>query len=726
MSDPVRDSIPAGHGPTLPRRVLIANRGEIAVRIARTCRAMGIDTVAVYADADADAVHVRVCDAAVRLPGVAPAQTYLRTDLLLDAAARSGADAVHPGYGFLAESADFARAVLDAGLTWIGPPPDTIAHMADKLAARRHMAEAGVPLIPGTPLSADADAAAVRAAVDEVGLPALVKAAAGGGGKGMRAVHDRADAVESVAAARREAAAAFGDDRVYLERLVERPRHVEVQVLGDRHGGLVHLLERECSIQRRHQKIVEESPSPGIDDAVRAAITDAAVAAARAIGYVGAGTVEFVADESRLAARRAGEPVAPADCFSFLEVNTRLQVEHPVTESVVRLRDAATGQLRPLDLVRWQLLVAAGLALDVDQSDVVGSGHAIEVRLYAEDPAEDDLPATGTLERFEPAMRPGIRWDAGVDGGAVVTVHYDPMLAKVIAAAPTRAEAASQLAAELEDTALVGVTTNRDLLVALLRDPAFLAGETTTAFLSEHRSRLLAASRPEPADRDLAAVVAAVCRTVHAHRRAPVLSTLPPGFTNAATLPVQHTFRAASRDDAAGTVDELLTVRLDAERDGTYRGTVHPGLAAGRLDDAVARSTLTVAVQAVDGDHLDVEVAGVRRRAQVVTAGDGPVQVRIDGRRTELTPVPRLATAARELPEGAMIAPMPGTVVDVTVGVGDTVGVGQRLVTVEAMKMEHSVTAAVPGTVVEIAVDAGQQVDADEVLVVVEPADGGD
>ena len=723
MSDDTRATIPAGNGVALPRRVLIANRGEIAVRVARTCRAMGIATVAVYSDADAQAVHVRACDAAVRLPGVTPAETYLRIDLLLDAAARTGADAVHPGFGFLAEAPAFARAVMEAGLTWIGPAPATIEGMGDKLEAKRRMAEAGVPLIPGAALPADADADAVLAVVDEVGLPVLVKAAAGGGGKGMRAVHDRAEAVEAVTAARREAAGVFGDDRVFLERLIERPRHVEVQVLGDLHGGIVHLLERECSIQRRHQKILEESPSPGIDDGVRGAITDAAVAAARAIGYVGAGTVEFIADESRLAARRAGDDLDPTSCFAFLEVNTRLQVEHPVTESVVWLREATTGQLAPLDLVRWQLLVAAGQPLDFAQSDVVSRGHAIEVRLYAEDPANDDLPATGTLTRFEPASRPGIRWEAGVAEGEAVTPHYDPMLAKVIAAAPTRTEAASQLAAELGHTALAGVTTNRDLLVELLREQDFLAGDTTTAYLPERRSQLLAAAGPDPEELDLAAALAAVHQTEQARGHAAVLSTLPAGFANAATFPVQHTFRppSAASGEAA---DEQLSVRLYAMRDGTHRVTVHPGLPAGQFDDDEPRRELTLTVHAVDRHHLDVEVAGVRRRAQVLAVPDGPTQVSVDGRRTELTPVPRFAVGARELPQGATLAPMPGTVVDVAVAEGDAVVAGQRLVTVEAMKMEHRVTAAMPGTVAEIAVDTGQQVDADDVLVVVEP-DGG-
>jgi propionyl-CoA carboxylase alpha chain len=492
----------------LPRKVLIANRGEIAVRIARTCRSMGIATVAVHSDVDVDALHVRSCDEAVRLGGATPAESYLRTDALLDAAARTGADAVHPGYGFLSENAGFARAVTDAGLTWIGPTPDAIAAMGDKIEAKRRMASAGVPLVPGVELPDGAD---VAAAGEQVGYPLLVKAAAGGGGKGMRAVHDPAHLADAVDAARREAAGAFGDGTVFLERLVASPRHLEVQVVGDTAGTVLHAFERECSIQRRHQKVVEEAPSPSIDDEVRAALCDAAVTAARAIGYVSAGTVEFVADESKLAVRRAGGDVDPRDCFAFLEVNTRLQVEHPVTEETVRVRDQATGSLDPLDLVRVQLLVAGGHPLPFAQDQLLQTGHAIEARLYAEDPAAGYLPATGTLEAFAPAPGEGVRWDAGIVEGDVVSVHYDPMLAKVIGVGPTREEAAARLARALDHTVLVGTVTNRDLLIDVLRDERFLAADTTTAYLDE-RYPDDAARRFVPDDEvvDLALVAATI------------------------------------------------------------------------------------------------------------------------------------------------------------------------------------------------------------------------
>ncbi|MCC5949733.1 MAG: hypothetical protein JJT89_14875, partial [Nitriliruptoraceae bacterium] len=558
----------------LPRTLLIANRGEIVARIARTCRQMGIRPVTVAATSDRGALHTRVCDETVVLAGASAAQSYLDIEQLLDAAARLRADAVHPGFGFLAEDAGFARAVIDAGLTWVGPPPEVIAAMGDKLAAKRRMAEAGVPTVPGASIpdevlgiggaaggaasrersgadgvggdarsgkgggGAGVDAAWLGAIAEEVGYPLLVKAAAGGGGKGMRAVHDAAELVEAVLGARREASGAFGDARVFLERLIERPRHVEVQVLGDRFGTLLHLFERECSIQRRHQKVLEESPSPGIDEEVRAALTAAAVRAGDAIGYENAGTVEFVVDEDLLAARRAGQDVAAEETFAFLEVNTRLQVEHPVTEEVVRHRSPTTGLLERIDLVREQLLVAASAPLGLAQDRLVTAGHAIEVRLYAEDPRRGDLPSVGTVEVLAPGGGDAIRWELGVAAGDVVPSQFDPMLAKVIAQAPSRLEAAGQLASALEDTDLLGVTTNRGLLVALLRDGQVLAGDTTTGLLAARRDELLAAGQPDDAEVTRAAIVAAVRGLVDARAESPVLATLPAGFANAGTLPM--------------------------------------------------------------------------------------------------------------------------------------------------------------------------------------------
>lgn len=715
MSAPIHPSAsPAASGGPLPRKVLIANRGEIAVRIARTCRDMGIATVAVFSDVDAAALHVQVCDEAVRLGGASPAESYLRIDALIDAAQRTGADAVHPGYGFLAEHAGFARAVQDAGLTWIGPTPDAIAAMGDKLEAKRRMAAAGVPLVPGAELpGTDLDDAALTAIAADVGYPLMVKAAAGGGGKGMRVVDGADDLVDAVAAARREAEGAFGDGTVFLERFVARPRHVEVQVLGDVHGTVVHAFERECSVQRRHQKVVEETPSPGIDDDVRSAICAAAVQAAAAIGYVNAGTVEFIADEAKLAARRAGEPVEPRDCFAFLEVNTRLQVEHPVTEEVVHVHAAATGALNPLDLVRCQLLVAAGAALPFAQDDLRQVGHAIEVRLYAEDPASGYLPATGTLHAFDPADGAGVRWDAGVVEGDTVSVHYDPMLAKVVAYAPTRAEAAGRLARALDDTVLLGATTNRDLLVDVLRDPTFLAGDTTTAYLAERYADDEARRFAPSAEAAQLASLAALLATVDDQRAlqvaaqgAAALPGVPPGFTNAAAF------------------DPEVTVAVDGDQRRLRYRVLRDGRAAvwHLDDDGEARDQATVTLHSRHGEELDLEVDGHRCRVRVTTRG-ATHAVRTPAGRVTVHQVPRFPDVTDEAVAGATLAPMPGAVVTVAVAVGDRVDTGALLCTVEAMKMEHRVTAPVAGTVEEVRVVAGQQVDAEEVLVVVAPGE---
>jgi len=439
-------------------KLLIANRGEIAARIIRSAHALGIATVAVYSDPDAAAPYVTLADEAVRLPGAAPADTYLRGEEIIAAAATAGADAVHPGYGFLSENAGFARACADAGLTFVGPRPETIEAMGDKVRAKAIMAEAEVPVLPSATVTDTTDLAAAGAAV---GFPLLVKAAFGGGGRGMRLVADPAELAEAVSSARREAASAFGDGTVFLERFVTDPRHVEVQILGDAHGDVVHLFERECSIQRRYQKIVEECPSPAVDDDLRDALTAAAVAAGWAIGYTGAGTVEFVLD------RDGG--------FYFLEMNTRLQVEHPVTEEV-------TG----LDLVELQLRIAEGEPLPASARQARINGHAIEVRLYAEDVPAGFVPTTGTLHRFAFPPAPGIRVDTGFRDGSVVSPHYDAMLAKVIAHGRTRADAARRLARALGRAAIHGMTTNRDLLVAILREPEFLAGGTDTGYLTRH------------------------------------------------------------------------------------------------------------------------------------------------------------------------------------------------------------------------------------------------
>jgi acetyl-CoA carboxylase biotin carboxylase subunit len=465
------------------RRLLVANRGEIALRIIRACRELGVESVAVYSDADVNAPYVLAADAAEHLGPAPSSESYLNVASILEAARRARADAVHPGYGFLSERAQFARACLDAGLIFVGPPAAAIERLGGKIRARRLMQEAGVPVVPGeTP--ADQSDAALVAAVDRVGFPALVKPSAGGGGIGMRIVRERADVLDALQRARREAAAAFGDGTLYIERLIERPRHVEIQVFADTHGNVVHLFERECSIQRRHQKMVEESPCPVLTPAVRQRMGAAAVAAARAAGYVNAGTVEFLLQGERDEAQ-----------FFFLEMNTRLQVEHPVTEAV-------TG----VDLVRAQLLVAGGEVLPLGQESLSQRGHAIECRVYAEDPAQDFLPQAGRLLMYREPAGPGVRIDAGVVEGSEVPVFYDPLLAKLIVAAETRQAAIARAVSALKRYIVLGVRTNIPFLLALLRDPQFASGAVDTGFLDAARERLLAHTSSELPDAARAAV----------------------------------------------------------------------------------------------------------------------------------------------------------------------------------------------------------------------------
>ena len=455
------------------RSVLIANRGEIAVRIARACREMGIRSVAVYSDADAGAVHVQRADAAVRIGPPSASQSYLDIGALIAAAREADADAVHPGYGFLSENEAFPRACAEAGLIWIGPPADVIARMGSKIMARRLMEGAGVPVVAGVTPSDQTDEG-VLAAVRTLGFPALVKASEGGGGKGMRALHDESAAVEMIAAARREALAAFGDGRLYVERLIDKPRHVEIQIFADAHGNVVHLFERECSLQRRHQKVIEESPSPALTPQTRARMGEAAVAAARAAGYRNAGTIEFLVEGEGDAAR-----------FYFLEMNTRLQVEHPVTEAV-------TG----LDLVRTQIAVAAGEPLPWTQAALTQRGHAVECRVYAEDPASGFLPQAGTIETYREPAGEGIRVDAGVAAGATVSVHYDPLLAKLIAFAETRDAALDRAADALRHYEITGIRTNIAFLVQLLQQDAVRRGRTHTQFIETHLDEILRAEAP--------------------------------------------------------------------------------------------------------------------------------------------------------------------------------------------------------------------------------------
>jgi propionyl-CoA carboxylase alpha chain len=654
-------------------RVLVANRGEIARRVFRSARAMGLSTVAVYSDGDADAPFVADADLAVPLGGFSPTESYLDGSKILEAARRTGADAIHPGYGFLSENAAFARAVADAGITWIGPPPDAIAAMGDKLSAKRMMVDAGVPTLPSVEVTDDTD---VAAAGEQIGFPVLVKASAGGGGKGMRIVEAPDALADAIAGAKREAASSFGDDTVFLERYLAAPRHVEIQVLGDTHGTVLHLFERECSIQRRHQKVIEEAPSPALTPALREQMGAAAVAAVQAIGYHSAGTVEFLLDGE-------GDDAS----FYFLEVNTRLQVEHPVTEEI-------TG----LDLVREMIRIADGEALGYSQGDLSIGGHAIEARLYAEDPANGFLPAIGTMSIWEPASDPTARYDSGIEAGSVVGVDFDPMLAKVVVHAPTRREAALRLALALERTRLAGVTTNRDFLVATLRTEEFLAGDTTTDFID--RVGVAGQRDPSPAELDLVAA-AVMLRSQDANRRAATqLAFMPSGYRNSSMPPEELLLLHGETD---------LTARYRRRRDGSYELSVGGG------------DTVTATLHGVDGDAVDFELDGLRTVAHVSRVDGGWHVTSVHGSVSVEAPS-RFPDGSGEAVAGAQVAPMPGKILRIDVTHGDQVEAGQVLVLMEAMKMEHQITAPSAGQVSEVRVAVGEQVDNGEILVVIDPA----
>jgi propionyl-CoA carboxylase alpha chain len=641
------------------RRILIANRGEIACRVARTCRAMGIASVAVFSDADEGSPHLAACDQAVRI-GPAPArESYLAIDRLVAAARATACDAVHPGYGFLAENADFARACTAAGLIFIGPSAEVIAALGSKENARALAIRAGVPVVPGFP----ADGSAT-----DLPYPVLVKASAGGGGKGMRIVRSAAELPAALAAARREAGSAFGDDTLLVERYLEGARHIEIQILGDQHGNLVHLFERECTIQRRHQKIIEETPSPVLDADLRAAMGRAALLLAREVGYSSAGTVELM--------------LVPDRAFYFLEVNTRLQVEHPVTEMV-------TG----LDLVREQIRIAEGEPLGYRQADLRQDGHAIECRLYAEDAERGFLPASGRLLAWSVPDLPGVRVDAGVAAGTEVSIHYDPMLAKIACHAPSRGEALRRLARALEELLALGVTTNRELLVEVLRHPEFVAGRFDTHFLDQQRDQLFGRA-PAPADQ---AAMAAALASAALRRPGRLLGELPIGWrNNPGPLPALR-FRIA---------DRAIDVR--------YRER-----AAGRFEVEIDGEQRTVAVR---GD-LEVEdtATGVVRRFRIARDGAGRHFVNVDGRDLTLIEEPRFPESSEVLAAGGLTAPMPGRVVKVLVAEGDECVRGQPLVILEAMKMEHAVVAAQAGRVSRLHVREGDPVDAGAPLVAVEP-----
>ncbi|MFE7976655.1 acetyl/propionyl/methylcrotonyl-CoA carboxylase subunit alpha [Streptomyces shenzhenensis] len=633
--------------------VLVANRGEIAVRVIRTLRALGVRSVAVFSDADADARHVREADTAVRLGPAPAAESYLSVERLLAAAARTGAQAVHPGYGFLAENADFARACAQAGLVFIGPPADAIALMGDKIRAKETVRAAGVPVVPGSSGSGLSDAR-LAAAAREIGMPVLLKPSAGGGGKGMRLVREASALEDEIAAARREARASFGDDMLLAERWIERPRHIEIQVLADEHGNVVHLGERECSLQRRHQKVVEEAPSVLLDEATRAAMGAAAVQAARSCGYRGAGTVEFIVP--------GGDPSS----YYFMEMNTRLQVEHPVTELV-------TG----LDLVEWQLRVAAGERLPLAQREIRLTGHAIEARICAEDPARGFLPSGGTVLRLREPQGDGVRTDSGLSEGTEIGSRYDPMLSKVIAYGPDRATALRRLRAALAETVTLGVPTNAGFLRRLLAHPAVVAGELDTGLVERVVAGLVPAEVPEEVYEAAAAV------------RLDALRPAGDGWTDPFSVPNGWRLGGVPRPVS-------FSLRVTDPVEYTPRGT-----------------------HTVTDDQVSVTLDGVRHtfdRAGDWLGRDGdawPVR--------DHDPVAASLTRAGLAGADSLTAPMPGTVTVVKVAVGDEVSAGQSLLVVEAMKMEHVVSAPHAGTVTELDVRPGSTVAMDQVLAVVAP-----
>ncbi len=647
--------------------VLIANRGEIAVRIARTARRLGLRTIAVYSDADRDALHVRLCDEA-RAIGPAPAaESYLAIDKLIAAAKAAKADCVHPGYGFLAESADFAQACADAGLVFIGPPPSAIRAMGLKDRAKALMLEAGVPVVPGYHGERQ-EAGFLKQKAYELGYPVLIKAVAGGGGKGMRRVERHADFNAALEACMREAKAAFGDARVLVEKYVRAPRHVELQVFADRYGNAVHLGERDCSLQRRHQKVIEEAPAPGMSPALRAKMGAAAVAAAKAVGYEGAGTVEFIAD---------GVGGLKEDGFWFMEMNTRLQVEHPVTEAV-------TG----LDLVEMQFRAAAGEPLALAQDEVPLQGHAVEARLYAEDPERGFLPSTGRLVALQFPFAEGLRIDAGVEAGSEVTPFYDPLLAKLIAHGATREEALDRLAAALDATIVLGPRSNVGFLAALARAPAFRAGSFDTGFIDVHLDELLA--NRQGLDR---AAVALAARKLMERERARIAAAIE-----------------SEPDTPASPWDAADAFQLSEART----------LALPLIADA---ESVTATIR-YDGGSADVTVGGAAPASDAFAlAVDDAVYVLRKGRQTKVSLRDLALDEAGDREHSGLVrAPMHGKVLAVLVAQGDSVRRGQRLAIIEAMKMEHTLTAPVDGVVDEIAAVQDAQVAEGAKIVLIKPA----
>ncbi len=669
---------------------MIANRGEIVVRIARTAHRLGISTVGVFSEPDADAMHADAVDVAVALGGSTPAESYLRADEVIEIALRHGCDALHPGYGFFAENADVAERVVAAGLIWVGPTADQIRTLGNKVAAKRLAIESDVPTAPLFEIVAgSAGAVKIPAGIP---MPALVKAAAGGGGRGMRVVRRADELADAVAAGSREAASSFGDGTVFIEPFIDRARHVEVQIIGDAYGNVVHLGERECSIQRRNQKIIEESPSAGITPETREAICDGAVALARSVGYQGAGTVEFLVDE-----------VGSVDSINFLEVNTRLQVEHPVTEAV-------TG----VDLVELQLRVAAGEVLPLKQQSVIAQGHAIEVRLVAEDPVAGWLPSTGTITAFD--LDGGgdlVRVDTGFRRGAVVSPDYDSLLAKVIAHEATRAEAAAKLSRALRAAEVAGVTTNLAALAEILGESDFLAARTLTSYLVEH-PEVVAAMGPSGDDR-VALLLAAVFATERSARRTDaVTSFAPSGWRNLWTQGQREVWSAVGSewtDPVEYTVcGDAADVRL-----GPWPQPDEDGVIA---DDE--RRRVAIRLLSVTDERLAIEVDGVRRVVQIQidsTGGLEKVRTRSAAGALAWELQSQFVDRREEAEGGGPVCPLPGTVTAVSVVAGDHVEPGALLMVVEAMKMEHKITAARASTVAEVHFKVGSRVDQGDLLV---------
>lgn len=645
------------------RRLLVANRGEIARRIFRTCRQMAIETVAVFSDRDRAEPLVMEADHAVNLPGSTATETYLDIDAVLAAAKQSDADAIHPGYGFLAENAEFARRVIEAGITWIGPTPESIETMGSKLRSKEVVERAGVPTLRAIDLTG-MPAEGAEAAASDLGYPVLVKASAGGGGKGMRIVSDPGELSDAIAGASREAASSFGDDTVFLEKYLEAPRHVEIQVLGDTHGRVISLFERECSIQRRHQKVIEEAPSPAVDEALRQTMGATAVAAASAVGYVGAGTVEFLLQDGQ---------------HFFLEMNTRLQVEHPVTEMI-------TG----LDLVRLQIEIASGAPIDLSPEI---TGHAVEARLYAEDPLHDFLPVTGPVHAFSFPDLPGLRVDSGVEAGSSVTVFYDPMLAKVITHGPTRDLATATLARALRDAKIHGPTTNRALLTRILEHEEFKAGGTDTHFLERHDPSDLGRPLIDAEGEQLSAVAAALADQAHERSRRHVLASLPSGWRNRPGQFQERGFRGEHGDHL-----------------------IRYSLAGTPVVDGIGRIELL----ACTPELVEIGRDGLEHSFHVARYGeDRYVDSELGPARLET--IPRFPTTDLAETPGSLHAPMPGRITRVEVAAEDRVEAGQILLVMEAMKMEHTLRSPHAGTVTEIDCAPGDQVEAGGVLVVVEP-----